>query len=359
MIKFFRRIRQKLLSENKFSKYLLYAIGEIVLVVIGILIALQINNWNEEQKRRIEERDLLIELKRELNLNIKELNSYQTNGEKTTQKVALYWDYFENDNSATNKDSIAEFIFNIVHTAPYNPEFNTLPSVVSTSRINLIKNEELRYYINRLSTASKTLQDFDRQRVVLRDEQLHPALSQYFYTGRIFNYIRSSRQGDEKLHVDNFGDFFSNIDYNNLISRYFGYVSSGFYTSGWVIGILKDTLAIIDTELQEYDDIATKSFYAEINMVGTAVSDKDGTITLKAQNKENTLWKGSAKLREGEISFINRNSYAVVWSGRTFPKGEIMEFGSLDDGALHVTKGTYTILFDLENNTYEFIKSHD
>tara|TARA_R110001606_G_C15181860_1_gene629455 strand:- start:41 stop:775 length:735 start_codon:yes stop_codon:yes gene_type:complete len=50
MIKFFRKIRQKLLSENKFSKYLIYAIGEIILVVIGILIALGINNWSEENK---------------------------------------------------------------------------------------------------------------------------------------------------------------------------------------------------------------------------------------------------------------------------------------------------------------------
>ncbi|MCB0645472.1 MAG: hypothetical protein KDC49_02345 [Saprospiraceae bacterium] len=50
MIKFFRKIRQKLVAENRLSKYLLYAIGEIVLVVIGILIALQINNWNEENK---------------------------------------------------------------------------------------------------------------------------------------------------------------------------------------------------------------------------------------------------------------------------------------------------------------------
>ena len=50
MIKFFRKIRQKLLTENKFSKYLLYAIGEIILVVIGILIALQVNNFNENQK---------------------------------------------------------------------------------------------------------------------------------------------------------------------------------------------------------------------------------------------------------------------------------------------------------------------
>ena len=55
MIKFFRKIRQKLLSENKFSKYLLYAIGEIILVVIGILIALQINNQNiYKQERSIE-----------------------------------------------------------------------------------------------------------------------------------------------------------------------------------------------------------------------------------------------------------------------------------------------------------------
>ncbi|PTM08541.1 MAG: hypothetical protein DA407_07815, partial [Bacteroidetes bacterium] len=50
MIKFFRKIRQKLVTENKFSKYLLYAIGEIVLVVIGILIALQLNNLNEIDK---------------------------------------------------------------------------------------------------------------------------------------------------------------------------------------------------------------------------------------------------------------------------------------------------------------------
>ena len=62
MIKFFRRIRQKLLSENKFSKYLIYAIGEIILVVIGILIALQVNNANEIRKARILEKQYLEQL---------------------------------------------------------------------------------------------------------------------------------------------------------------------------------------------------------------------------------------------------------------------------------------------------------
>jgi hypothetical protein len=54
VIKFFRKIRQRLVTENKFSKYMLYAIGEITLVVIGILIALQINNWNENRNNHIE-----------------------------------------------------------------------------------------------------------------------------------------------------------------------------------------------------------------------------------------------------------------------------------------------------------------
>jgi len=75
MIKFFRKIRQNLLSEKKFSKYLIYAIGEIILVVIGILIALQINNHNEIRKEKALERELInllisdLEEKRKENLS--------------------------------------------------------------------------------------------------------------------------------------------------------------------------------------------------------------------------------------------------------------------------------------------------
>lgn len=71
MIKFFRKIRQKLLTENNFSKYLLYAIGEILLVVLGILIALSINNWNTYRKDRIKEKELLNGIVVNLELNKK------------------------------------------------------------------------------------------------------------------------------------------------------------------------------------------------------------------------------------------------------------------------------------------------
>ena len=69
MIKFFRKIRQQMFKENKFSKYLLYAIGEIVLVVIGILIALSINNWNDNRNKRNEELLLLESIEQDFNEN--------------------------------------------------------------------------------------------------------------------------------------------------------------------------------------------------------------------------------------------------------------------------------------------------
>ena len=70
MIKFFRHIRKNLLMENKTSKYFKYAIGEIILVVIGILIALQINNWNETLKQERNALELCKRLLEETTTNI-------------------------------------------------------------------------------------------------------------------------------------------------------------------------------------------------------------------------------------------------------------------------------------------------
>ena len=73
MIKFFRKIRQRLFNENKFSKYLIYAIGEIVLVVIGILIALQLNNLKQESVNQKLEVKILKEINRNLTTDLNEI----------------------------------------------------------------------------------------------------------------------------------------------------------------------------------------------------------------------------------------------------------------------------------------------
>tara|TARA_R110002073_G_scaffold319700_1_gene494494 strand:- start:24256 stop:24981 length:726 start_codon:yes stop_codon:yes gene_type:complete len=94
MIKFFRKIRQKMLTENKFSKYMLYAIGEIILVVIGILIALQINNWNSNRIEKESDSQLIGALIIDLKLKNEELISDLEYGKsliKNTDNIIEFW----------------------------------------------------------------------------------------------------------------------------------------------------------------------------------------------------------------------------------------------------------------------------
>ena len=74
MLKFFRKIRQRLLSENKFTKYVIYALGEILLIVIGILIALQITNNNEIRKNKEKETAYLQNIRKDLIINFHKIN---------------------------------------------------------------------------------------------------------------------------------------------------------------------------------------------------------------------------------------------------------------------------------------------
>ena len=85
MIKFFRKIRQRLLNENRFNKYVFYAVGEIMLVVIGILIALQINNWNEQYKLRKLEVSYYKNLKIDL---VKDSSEYEFKRWNAQQNIA-------------------------------------------------------------------------------------------------------------------------------------------------------------------------------------------------------------------------------------------------------------------------------
>tara|TARA_R110002073_G_scaffold319700_1_gene494487 strand:- start:17504 stop:18286 length:783 start_codon:yes stop_codon:yes gene_type:complete len=87
MIKFFRHIRQNLIMENNMGKYFKYTIGEILLVVIGILIALQINNWNEVRKSENNKQKLMIALKKEFLINKKTLEKHSLGLHKNNSQL--------------------------------------------------------------------------------------------------------------------------------------------------------------------------------------------------------------------------------------------------------------------------------
>ncbi|TYA57524.1 hypothetical protein [Formosa maritima] len=137
MIKFFRKIRQGLISENKFSKYLLYAVGEIVLVVIGIFLALQLNLWSENRKFDVVRQNYYHQLLEDLNKDkvyiervIDTLNSFRLDFTK-------YYETFKEPNLDPNK-ALAN-LFSLEFTSKMI-EFNssTIETLENTGDIKLL-----------------------------------------------------------------------------------------------------------------------------------------------------------------------------------------------------------------------------
>lgn len=143
MIKFFRRIRQRLVVENRFSKYLLYAIGEIVLVVIGILIALQINTWNESRKQATTETEFITSLQNDLQ---QDKAFIQLILEFTEPRIDVYkilnsdlQNLYRDDRSSL--DSIFKIYFKSQRT--FYPISGSYESAISGNQITVFRNKEL------------------------------------------------------------------------------------------------------------------------------------------------------------------------------------------------------------------------
>ena len=147
MIKFFRKIRQNLLSEGKTGKYFKYAIGEIVLVVIGILIALGINNWNENRKTEEKVKQFLISLKSELKNDLTEITSVTEAQIERSNRITHAIELSKNPNVET-----LILIDSIKYYDPGN-NFTFFPTVGSYNAANNaglidnINNEELKLNI--------------------------------------------------------------------------------------------------------------------------------------------------------------------------------------------------------------------
>lgn len=144
MIKFFRKIRYHLMETGKTSKYLKYAIGEIILVVIGILIALQINNWNEHRKALIDEKATIASLKLEfqknlvnLQSNIQAINSFISAGNTLLEHTGPEYEY-----GALKKfDSLINMT---IRMAVWDPSLYTLSNIKNSGKLSNLSNNNLK-----------------------------------------------------------------------------------------------------------------------------------------------------------------------------------------------------------------------
>ncbi len=144
MIKIFRRIRQNLLMENKTGTYLKYAIGEIILVVIGIIIALQINNWNEKRKEQTKEVAILNELHREFSDNLVQFERVKASHVRSLQACRILIRNMETRGQPSSLDSIAQYGPAAFSGGTFNPSDGMVESLINSGTLQLIRNDSLR-----------------------------------------------------------------------------------------------------------------------------------------------------------------------------------------------------------------------
>ena len=142
MIKFFRKIRYDLMEQNKTGKYFKYAIGEIVLVVIGILIALSINNWNEQYKDSIKEKEYLGDVHEDFVKNKKHFELVQASMEReiiVSDSLIALFPITEN-----NWSEIMPVYWMPFSHIRFNPINSSIESLINSGQIELIKSHPLK-----------------------------------------------------------------------------------------------------------------------------------------------------------------------------------------------------------------------
>jgi hypothetical protein len=149
MIRLFRKIRQQLLSETKYPIYLLYAGGEILLVVLGILIALQIDNWNEDKKDRITEQQYLLALREEFIFNDEELERVSLRNKTNADNMVKLVNHMGPDEFEINEEELGGLLRgSLSNEIQFNPSQGVLDEIISSGKLGMFSSAELKFALS-------------------------------------------------------------------------------------------------------------------------------------------------------------------------------------------------------------------
>ena len=245
MIKFFRKIRQNLLSEGKTGKYMKYAIGEIILVVIGILIAIQLNEWRNEIVNTKQKQKVLLALKTDFEENLTRLDTVYYHQEKSFWKFIKSRNLIDSLNYVTDNTVFKENLGHGGYGYSFNPINGALRSAISSGDIHLIESEHLTKLL--FSWEDLVLDSYEEIEVLRKYalETYWPLLHKYTQETEIFeNIIR--RNGS--THPSDFVGLFKDPLFENytqeMIFKSYNYL-------GELKGIRINNLEIIELIEQE------------------------------------------------------------------------------------------------------------
>jgi hypothetical protein len=229
--------------ENKTGKYFKYAIGEIVLVVIGILIALQINNWNQARQFQNEEKVILKNIHTEF---LENRNALQLGLEENIQGCKasiILLNLVGQNRELIQQQNLDSLMYVMLDTGSFRPSENTISDLLQSGKLQLLKNENLKNLLYKWTRNLKRT-DVSFNRVELKiDNELVPYLSKYYSMKDIDMYGTLQWKDKTLLTIDKL-HIFEDIQFENIMDDYL-------YRSKSAGNNLKELLVIIEDIIKE------------------------------------------------------------------------------------------------------------
>ncbi|GGG60758.1 DUF6090 family protein [Bizionia arctica] len=178
MIKFFRKIRQNLLSEGKTGKYLKYAVGEIILVVIGILIAIAINNWNENRKDRKTENQVLQSVLVDLLSNEEILKKAELKIDRQINETKLFLELMRDEPIDSSFHKVKKLIAFSSEVEDVQLNLSGIEIIIS-NKIGLIKNDSIKREIVQYPVFFEGYKEQENLMRELKNNRIRPKIKDY------------------------------------------------------------------------------------------------------------------------------------------------------------------------------------
>jgi hypothetical protein len=207
------------METGKTTKYFKYAIGEIILVVIGILIALQINNWNQERISKIEEKTIVKNIHNEYLQNQKIIKTTLEESDSCANTLKTLMDLIGKDEALINNHNIDSLMFYAFDPPIFRPSENTISGLIQSGRLELLQNQKLVDLIYEWGRTMKSLNDRSERVLINIDNVVLPYLSKKYSFKDWDVYGHLNWKNKTNLAVDKL-QIFQEIEFENLLDDF-------------------------------------------------------------------------------------------------------------------------------------------
>ena len=254
------------MTRNKFTGYLLYAIGEILLVVIGILIALQINSWNQDRQNRKQEQQILSQLLKEYRSNLLQIKDKIEIRNEVLNSSFILLQYKKLDPATISVDSLDAHLFRISIRPTFDPELSVSNELINSGKLYLLQNLELRNKVSAFSSSLSELKEEEMAIFNLTEERLIPFLTEHYQVGRMMMVLLDDDELRAKLTMGSlkkyenmktlvpaadFRPLLEHPDFEDYLLQMISYTA---YTNEQSEGVkqkIKDIIAAIEKEIDQ------------------------------------------------------------------------------------------------------------